>query len=953
MTLLRPLLIALSMFLTFFTVDLSSTSGQSRDKMSYSRVKVFLGEKTIRDLGQLGIPVDHGQVKKGVFIISDYSERAIRKIDTAGFRYNILIDDVQEFYKKRNRNNGSTPERKTNQQQLHDGCGYEESYPVPDGFSLGSMGGFFTYQEMLNHLDSMAANYPGLISTRAPIANDTTHNGHQVYYLKISDQPTIDQNEPEILYTGLHHAREPASLSNLIYYMYYLLENYSDDPAIQYLVDNTEMYFVPCVNPDGYIYNEQTDPNGGGMWRKNRRDNGDGTFGVDLNRNYGYEWGYDDNGSSPDPSTLVYRGDSAFSEPETQMMRQFTIDHNFQIALNYHTYSNLMIYPWGYQGSFLTPDSSTFRHFANHITKDNNYLYGTGDETVGYVTNGGSDDWMYGEQSVKNKILSMTPEVGALGFWPPSSEIIRQCKDNMWQNLRSAFLLHNYGRITDQSQVLTDQIKNDFIYRFERLGLDSGQFQLTIDPIDPGIKHVEDTVTYSSLQLLEERQDTITYHLDSCMVNGQRYRFETRIDNGAHTFRDTITRYYGQTQQPVADNAANLGNWSTNSWNLTTSYAFAGNQSFTDSPFGDYGNNLNQSIALESPIDLSNTANAILSFWTRWDIESGFDYVQLEVSTDNGNSWQPLCGEYTRAGTANQDEDQPLYDGNQKEWVREEINLKDYLGDQILLRFQLVTDQYTTKDGFYFDRFEVTTIPEEPIVANDDTVCQGDDVTFQTSSPNVKQWLIRQQVADTSSSFTYTFNNPGIFTAELVRGCQHITDTLSEQITVNEPISAAPFSFSQNGNSFDFTNAVSTSTFYSWSFGDNSSSNQPNPTHTYQEKGNYDVCLTVGNSCDTIKNCQTVTLSQTSIAHHQKENLINIFPQPVDESLTITWNSEMQNINGIKMRNVLGAEVIARTDIESTTEHYELKTGHLKAGLYLLTVNTGEEQLTRNVMIAD
>ena len=83
---------------------------------------------------------------------------------------------------------------------------------------------------------------------------------------KISDNPNQDENEPEILYDAVHHAREPNSLSQLIFYMYYLLENYGLNDEVTYLVNETEMYFVPCINPDGYIYNQINDPNGGGMW---------------------------------------------------------------------------------------------------------------------------------------------------------------------------------------------------------------------------------------------------------------------------------------------------------------------------------------------------------------------------------------------------------------------------------------------------------------------------------------------------------------------------------------------------------------------------------------------------------------------------------------------------------------------------------------------------------------
>src|SRR5690606_9629981 len=110
-----------------------------------------------------------------------------------------------------------------------------------------------------------------------------------------------DEAEEEVLYSALHHAREPASLSQLIYFMWYMLENYGTDEEVTYLIDNTEMYFIPMLNPDGYRYNELTDPNGGGMHRKNRNlvSGGSGNAGVDLNRNYSYHW--NETGTSGNP----------------------------------------------------------------------------------------------------------------------------------------------------------------------------------------------------------------------------------------------------------------------------------------------------------------------------------------------------------------------------------------------------------------------------------------------------------------------------------------------------------------------------------------------------------------------------------------------------------------------------------------------------------------------------
>ena len=174
----------------------------------------------------------------------------------------------------------------------------------------------------------MKIQYPNLISTKISIGNSIENR--PIYTVKISDNPEIDENEPEILYTALHHAREPQSMMQMIYFMYYLLENYNTDPSVQYLVNNRELYFIPVVNPDGYEYNRTTNPSGGGMWRKNRRNNG-GSYGVDLNRNYGpyTYWNAPNGGSSTTPSSDTYRGTAPFSEPETNSIKNFLASREF------------------------------------------------------------------------------------------------------------------------------------------------------------------------------------------------------------------------------------------------------------------------------------------------------------------------------------------------------------------------------------------------------------------------------------------------------------------------------------------------------------------------------------------------------------------------------------------------------------------------------------------------
>ena len=220
---------------------------------------------TIRQLAAVGVEVDHGAYKAGVSFTTDFSAQEEQAITQAGFTYDILISDVAAHYASQNNTATMAPSTRAVT------CGSPTGYNVitPSHFHNGSMGGFYTYQQILDVLDSMHTLYPNLITARQQI--DTFHSieGRPLYWLRISNHPDSNQaTKPQILYTALHHAREPAGFTDLIFYMWYLLENYNTSAEVKALVDHTEFYILPCVNPDGYIYNQTTNPNGGGMWRK-------------------------------------------------------------------------------------------------------------------------------------------------------------------------------------------------------------------------------------------------------------------------------------------------------------------------------------------------------------------------------------------------------------------------------------------------------------------------------------------------------------------------------------------------------------------------------------------------------------------------------------------------------------------------------------------------------------
>jgi len=690
----------------------NSKTNHASPSQNFSRIKIWMDGKPSADLARLGVDLSEGDYRPGVWYISDFSAKEISKIRNAGFRTETVIEDVKAFYKNRIANSERHSQPVTSQTAA---CGSgAPHYATPSHFYHGSMGGFFTYAQLLGILDSMALLYPNLVTVKQPIDATQTIEGRDIFYLKISDNPNTSEPEPQVLYTALHHAREPESISQLIFYMWYLLENYATDPEVQALVDNTEMYFIPCINPDGYLYNESTDPTGGGFWRKNRRDNLDGEYGVDLNRNYDFNWGFDDTGSSPFTMDDTYRGSAPASEPETQAIQNFTNAHQFRFALNYHTYGNHLVVPWGYIPIFLTPDSMEFEFYGHAIAKYNQYHVGTPYQTVGYITNGSSDDWMYGEQSQRPKIYSMTPEVGEQndGFWPDPNRIDLLSETNVYANLTLARLAGRYGTLTHDVPRYTGDINNEFHFMFRQLGLDTtGTFTISLIGLSANIIATGSPAVFSNLSILQTVSDSVSFTLDPGVAPGDEIKYIVSLDNGWYTINDTITQLFGNTIIAFKDDGSDISSWNTSgTWDATTEDYVSAPSSITDSPFNTYQSNDNNELILASPVSLAGAIDAQLTFSAKWNIEAGFDYMQISASSDGGSTWSPLCGNYTVTGSPSQIPGEPLYDSYQNEWVNEQMSLNDFIGQNILLRFHLVSDNFTEFDGFYFDDLQVNYI---------------------------------------------------------------------------------------------------------------------------------------------------------------------------------------------------------------------------------------------------
>ncbi len=697
----------------------------------YQRAKISYNTPNgLEKLDALGIPVEHGIHKRGYFIISEFSVSELEKARNAGYQVEVLIEDAKQYFLDQNRLNKTPVKNPT-----CNGTNNVE-YTTPSNFNLGSMGGYLTYQEMLDELDQMKALYPNLITTKSNIGSFFTEGtpdnsvspsigNNGIKWVKISDNPnTSSEGEPQILYTAIHHAREPASLSQLIFYMWYLLENYDTDPEIKAIVDNTELYFVPVVNPDGYLYNQKTDPNGGGYWRKNRKN----TYGVDNNRNYDYYingnaannvWGGE--GTSTDPSSNVYAGTGPFSEIENQAIKWFVENHNFVMAFNNHTYGNLLLFPYGYTNNAPTPENDLFENVSAELVSQNGFQNMISSGL--YPAAGDSDDFMYGTIGTHDKIYSFTAEIGD-AFWPPSNQIESICKNMMYLNLTAAKMVNNYAIIKDITPTFVGENATvNISFNLKRLGISgSGNFTVRIEAVSANITSVGSPVSYTGLNPLEEVTGTLQYTLAAGTSAGDDIVYKLIVNNGSYDNETIVYKKFGSLS-PIFEDAGNstTANFNNNGWGTTTNTYVSPSSSITDSPNGDYNNNASKSIRVKNSIDLTNAIGANVSFYAKWNIENDYDYTQFEVSTDNGNSWTAQCGKYTNMGsnTGTQPQGEPLYDGNQNDWVLEEIDLSDYLGEQILVRFRFSSDNFQTADGFYFDDLKVNIVEESQLGVNE------------------------------------------------------------------------------------------------------------------------------------------------------------------------------------------------------------------------------------------
>ena len=349
------------------------------------------------------VEADHGHV------VATMTRREVRKIRQLGYGVRRLL-----------------PPRRGGARRTFD-------FPAADS-------AYHNYNETVAEITNVASSFAPIVQRRTL---GVSHGGRTVYALKVSDNVATDEAEPEVMFTANQHAREHLTVEMALYLLGELTSKYATDSRIRSLVDSREIWIVPMVNPDGVEHDIATGAYR--MWRKNRQPNAGSTaVGTDLNRNWGYRWGCC-GGSSGTFSSETYRGAGAFSAPETRLVRDLVNSRvvggvqQIKASIDFHTYSELVLWPYGYTytdvpADMTADDHAVFSSLGRNMAAANGFTPQQGSDL--YITDGTIDDWLYGVHRIFAYTFELYPRTSSPGFYPPDEAIAPQTSRNREAVLR-------------------------------------------------------------------------------------------------------------------------------------------------------------------------------------------------------------------------------------------------------------------------------------------------------------------------------------------------------------------------------------------------------------------------------------------------------------------------------------------------------------------------------------
>jgi len=681
-------LLLLTVFLVFFSGIALSQNKTKDTQEKYSQVRIYATTRAeFQKIENQGLFFDGGRNKPGQYFETWLSESEIKMLKKSGVSYDITIDDWQSHYEKMQKQNYVSPE-------IIQTDAYTISHSI-----YGTMGGHLKWEEAIAKLDSMRQQYPTLVSAKWSIGN--SYENRSMWTIRVTKNPDAPTGRPEVWLNGVTHAREPMGMMNVFYYIYWLLENYNIDPVATYILNNREIYFTPFINPDGFYYNQTTNPNGGGMWRKNRKPQGTAT-GTDLNRNFGTWnfWNSTNNGSSTSQSAETYRGPYPFSEPETQVFKNFFNSRNFKVALDYHTYGNYLIKPYAWCDPTPTPDDAIFNEYGNDIVAENHFSFGTPYQTVNYYVRGGDLDWCYSTDSTghSDHRFVMTPEVGTSGFYATQAQIIPYAQMCMYMNIYMTMAAGPFVGIKSETLNKATYVQGEsgtFKVVYRNKGLSNAvNVKVELIPQTTYLTIPVQVFTKPSLNSFVSDSATFNFTIGAtCPNNGVvKARLKLKQNDTVTVYDKMINIFVGTGYTVLRDSAENgTANFPTmTNWSIVTNKYLSPTHSFKGA-CTNYG--VNQMISV--PLNVSTYPSIYLSWYQKYAFEAGYDYGFVDVSSNNGSTWSRLA----------------TFNGKDSAtWKLQSFDITPYVygSSNMLVRFRDSCDSNTNWDGWYVDNINVT-----------------------------------------------------------------------------------------------------------------------------------------------------------------------------------------------------------------------------------------------------
>ena len=624
----------------------------------------------------------------------------------------------------------------------------------PPPIGSGSMGGYWTLEEVKQKLDELVATDAfGVVSDRIDTLG-WSWQGRPIWALRIGLHADTPGADPAVVYTSLTHAREPGGMQTLFYFVDDLLAGYPGEPWKRFLLEHRALVIVPVLNPDGYAYNRAHQPNGGGMWRKNLSPSG----AVDINRNYGYKWGYDNTGSSGAVNDEDYRGPAPFSEPETVAHRALIDSLRPRVSVSVHSNGGYALYPWGYAAP-ADPHQSDFREMSDELTCTNGYRAGPTWKTL-YRVNGGLDDWCYGDTLSKPRAFTWTIEVGTPSeyFWPAPSRIEPIARENLGACYAAAAIAGSWVRV-DRFLIDGDHLDagraTTLRVRARNLGLDPSPATLaaTLTPLDAGIQVASGPLDYPALSTRQTAWATsgagFVVAAADTVTPGRLVRFliEFSEPDGSYA-RDTLETIVGTPTVLVFDPIG----YSYTGW---TSHGWLAYGSEADHPGRYYyssggGSTLTRAL----PVRLDAGVHAWLTFGAHWSTSIDRTYASVQASTDSV-TWTTLQGSSTLP--ERRSPNPPGYIGTQALWRPQRVDLSAFAGAgaaPVWLRFLLGGD--APGGGMFLDSLRIlvydATVQPPPLAAPGVDVASvlALDLPFPSPARDLTQIAFTLPVASTA-----------------------------------------------------------------------------------------------------------------------------------------------------------------------------------------------------------